>query len=233
MYTDWYETIKHLPDEKLGTLIRHVYDYVSDGTTLEVTNPLFFVFNPIRIQLDRDGETYDRIREQRSIAGKISANRRKDSQSYNNSVQTDITSPTNVNSVEQRSVSLTDNINDNDNDSVIKRKRRSKEPSFEYRSKTYFKDSLINDLFCEYLDSRVKNKQPVTESVIDRIVEKCKRTFATAALFKQALEDTIEHGWKGIYLKENANLLNETKQKSNTFSDSEPRSWKAGNLNSK
>jgi hypothetical protein len=229
MYVDWFDTIKHLPNEQLGDLIRHVYDYVIDGTLVDVSNPLFFVFNPIRLQIDRDSNAYDKIREQRSIAGKISANKRKEL----NPVNEGATNATSVNSVQQSSTALTVNVNDNVNDTVIKRKRQSKEPPFDFRSVSYFKDSSINELFYEYLDSRVKNKQPVTELVIERIVKKCKSTFPTASMFKQALEDTIEHGWKGIYLKETPNITGEKSPKNTQLNDTEPRSWKAGNLNSK
>jgi len=235
MYVDWFDTIKHLPDEQLGRLIRHVYDYVIDGTIVEVSNPLFFVFNPIRLQIDRDSDSYEKIREQRSLAGRISANRRKEVRTHTNEQDESATNATSVNSVKQRLTPSTVNVNDNVNvnDIDIKKRKQRKEPPFDYRKVTYFKDASINELFYEYLDSRVKNKQPVTELVIERIVSKCKARFSTPTLFKQALEDTIEHGWKGIYLKETNNAPVEAKTKNNNIPDSEPRSWKAGNLNTK
>lgn len=70
LYSDYYETWQHLTDEQLGKLTRAIFEYVNEGVILEPSNSLFFIFNPIRLQLERDALKYKEIQEKRAEAGK-------------------------------------------------------------------------------------------------------------------------------------------------------------------
>ena len=73
LYHDSYETIRFLDDEQLGKLTRLIFEYKLYGTFPDPSNMLFFVFNPIKLQLDRDNESYLESIEAKSKAGKKSA----------------------------------------------------------------------------------------------------------------------------------------------------------------
>ena len=114
LYDDLYETLQYLNDEQLGKLTRMIFDYRINGVVCDVSDPLFFCFNPIRVQMERDEIKYKDEVEKRSIAGKASAEARANKRQHNS---------THVKSVqhkEQVSTNPTDNVNDNvsDNDSV-------------------------------------------------------------------------------------------------------------------
>jgi hypothetical protein len=114
LYDDLYETLQYLNDEQLGKLTRMIFDYRINRVVCDVSDPLFFCFNPIRVQMDRDEIKYKDEVEKRSIAGKASAEARA------NKRQQDSTHVESVQHKEQVSTNPTDNVNDNvsDSDSV-------------------------------------------------------------------------------------------------------------------
>ena len=139
LYHDSYETIRFLDDEQLGKLTRLIFEYKLYGTFPDPSNMLFFVFNPIKLQLDRDNESYLESIEAKSKAGKKSAEIKALKQ-----LQQSSTESTRVESVDVCSTESTDNVNDNDSVSdngndIIK---SAKAPSF----KTYTHQDLINQM---------------------------------------------------------------------------------------
>lgn len=70
MYADSYETLRYLSDEQLGKLTRMMFEYFLTGKSCEPSDPMFFVFNPIKLQMDRDVEKYSKVLEVRREAGK-------------------------------------------------------------------------------------------------------------------------------------------------------------------
>jgi hypothetical protein len=107
-----WETLQHCDDVMLGKITRLIFEYVTTGKTIEITDPLFFLFNPIKVHLERDGRKYEKIIESRSIAGKASAAKRTDKLSKS---QQKLTS---VNNGEQVPTNPTVNVNDNVNVNV-------------------------------------------------------------------------------------------------------------------
>jgi hypothetical protein len=171
LYDDLYETLQYLNDEQLGKLTRMIFDYRINGVVCDVSDPLFFCFNPIRVQMDRDEIKYKDEVEKRSIAGKASAEARANKRQHNS---------THVESVQQNeqvSTNPTDNVNDNVSDSdnesdilniakaivVDDKKRPTKKERFDYKSKRFFKDDIANNLMIEFFDHLVEIKRPPTE----------------------------------------------------------------------
>jgi len=187
LYTDAYETIKHLPDEQLGQLTRMIYEYVREREPITPEHALFFVFNPIKLQLDRDFETYEGVRVKRSEAGKNSANKRNKRQQ--------VLTP--VNKSEQTLTNPTDNVNVNVNDNV--KRKRAKPVYTPIEQKVYFNNAEINQLFIDFLNTRTQNKQPVTERGVEILVNRAKKIYKSPAEFKAALEDSIANNWKTFY----------------------------------
>jgi hypothetical protein len=76
-YCDWKDTFDALEDKKAGELIKHLLAYVSDENP-ETDDPIIkAVFAGIKNTLKRDLRKWDEIRQKRSEAGKISANKRQ------------------------------------------------------------------------------------------------------------------------------------------------------------
>jgi len=108
LYADMQEVFEELDDKDAGQLIRHIFAYVNDENPV-TDNPMVKIsFIPIKKQLKRDLEKYEKVREKRSIAGKKSAESRQQTS----------TKSTHVKSVEQTSTKSTVNVNDNVNVSV-------------------------------------------------------------------------------------------------------------------
>lgn len=63
LYTDLYRTVSKLPKDKAGDLFMAILEYVNDLNP-EVTDLMVdLVFEPIKLQLKRDLEKYEKIRE--------------------------------------------------------------------------------------------------------------------------------------------------------------------------
>ena len=136
LYTDSFDTLQHLSDDQLGKLTRLIYEFVINGEIPDTSNPLFFVFNPIKTQLIRDSNKYETIREKRSLAGKLSAEKKQHMLTHVESVEQDSTKST-------VSVNVSDSVNDNANVSgSVNKKENINKPSFKNWNEQQFKDDI-------------------------------------------------------------------------------------------
>jgi hypothetical protein len=114
LYTDLIHTVEKMKDNKAGVLFKTILAYVNDKNPVVDDVIIDLVFEPIKQQLKRDLDKWDKIKEKRSEAGKASADKKK---------QQNPTNSTCVESVEQTStnstVSVNDNVTVNVNDTVI------------------------------------------------------------------------------------------------------------------
>jgi hypothetical protein len=113
-YSDWNGMFKALPDEVAGKLIKHIFSYVNDEHPTSDDYIINALFEPIKCTLKRDLQKWDKQREQRSDAGKKSAEIRSTKSNERS---------TSVNEIERNptvsvNVSVSDSVNVNDN--VIK-----------------------------------------------------------------------------------------------------------------
>lgn len=107
LYADNYGLIKQLPDDVAGRLLKHIFAYVNDENPVSDDLLLNIAFEPIKMALKRDLKKYEQIKEKRSLAGKKSAEQRRQNS----------TNSTSVESVQQTSTNPT--VSDSDNVSVI------------------------------------------------------------------------------------------------------------------
>jgi hypothetical protein len=75
-YSDWYGMLKACPDEVAGKLIKHVFAYVNDENPSTDDYIINALFEQIKSTLKRDLVKWEKEREQRSLAGKKSAEQR-------------------------------------------------------------------------------------------------------------------------------------------------------------
>lgn len=111
VYADWIDKFEALDDAEAGRLIKHFFRYVNGQNPVAPDRITELTFIDIKKCLKRDLDKWKEIKEKRSFAGKISADKR----------QQKATNPTSVESVEKRatnptvSVSVNDSVNVNDN----------------------------------------------------------------------------------------------------------------------
>lgn len=72
-YSDWHGTFKSLPDEVAGKLIKHIFSYVNDENPSTDDYIINALFEQIKSTLKRDLVKWETQTEQRSNAGKRSA----------------------------------------------------------------------------------------------------------------------------------------------------------------
>jgi hypothetical protein len=123
LYADEYHTVKKLSDEQAGRLFKHILKYVNDENPITDDVIVDLVFEHIKQQLKRDLRKYESIKEKRSQAGKISADKKqqvltsvelaKQSQQVLTSVPVNVTGNGNV--------TVTDTVNDTVNEEINKR----------------------------------------------------------------------------------------------------------------
>jgi len=102
LYADLIHTVKKMPNDKAGELLKHILSYVNDENPETDDLIIQLTFEPIKQQLKRDLKRYEEKKKQWSEAGKRSAEVRKKQRTLTN--------------VKKRSTDLT--VNDNDNVNV-------------------------------------------------------------------------------------------------------------------
>ena len=107
-YSDWHGMFKVLPDEIAGKLIKHIFSYVNDENPQSEDYIINALFEQVKNTLKRDLKKWEEQRNQRSLAGKKSAEIRATKLNERS---------TSVNEIERNStvsvsVSVSDNVND-------------------------------------------------------------------------------------------------------------------------
>lgn len=72
-YSDWDGMFQALPDEIAGKLIKHIFSYVNDRNPQSEDYIINALFEQVKSTLKRDLKKWEEQREQRSLAGKKSA----------------------------------------------------------------------------------------------------------------------------------------------------------------
>ena len=105
VYHDLLETLQFMPEEMVGKLFMTMLRYSANGEALQPTDPLFYIFNPIKLQIDRDKSKYHTIVQKRKEAGKKSAEEREKIKEQ-------------ISTLANTSKHMSTNSTDNDNDTV-------------------------------------------------------------------------------------------------------------------
>jgi len=155
LYCDLIHTIEKMDDENAGKLFKHYLRYVNDLEPVAENILIEIAFEPIRQQLKRDLQKWDEQREKRSIAGKISAEKRSQ---QNQQVLTHVESvqhkPTN--STVNDTVTVTVNVTDTVNDILLE--KETKDISEVKKSKRFIPPTT-KEVF-EYCQIRKNNVDP-------------------------------------------------------------------------
>jgi Ni,Fe-hydrogenase III component G len=154
LYADQRSIIDMLPNDKAGELFKHIFSYVNDENPISNDALINLAFEPIKLQLKRDLLKWEETRLQRSKAGKISAERRKQ---QNEQVLTY------VESVEQEPTNSTVIVNDKVNvkDKVINN-IDSRKTSFANSLKPFldlYGKEMLNDFYFYWTEHGDKDKK--------------------------------------------------------------------------
>jgi len=71
LYADQNSVFQNLPDDIAGRLIKHILSYVNDEQPVTEELIIKIAFEPIRMQLKRDLQKYESIRERNSLNAKM------------------------------------------------------------------------------------------------------------------------------------------------------------------
>lgn len=114
LYSDQKELFESLPDEQAGKLIKHIFKYVNDENPISEDALVNLAFISVKASLKRDLQKWEKQVEQRSAAGKASAEKRKQALTESNENQRPlkVVNETQRNSTDSVSVSV--NVNDTD-----------------------------------------------------------------------------------------------------------------------
>ena len=114
LYSDLLVSIEHLTNEEKGILFNHLLEYVNDKNPILKDRLLLTAWKPIEMQLKRDLQKFEEVKEKHSEAGKASAEKRAKEREQM------ATNSTHVESVQHRSTNPTDSVTVNVNDNEIK-----------------------------------------------------------------------------------------------------------------
>lgn len=181
LYADQKSIIDMLPNEKAGELLKHIFAYVNDENPINEDPLINLAFEPIKLQLKRDLQKWQETRVKRSVAGSISAEKRKQqNQQVLTSVESVEQTPTNS------TVIVNDNVNVNDNvkDKVINN-IDSRKTSFANSLKPFLNEygkDMINEFYLYWTEHGEKDKKMRFEKQISfdinlRLINWNKRSF--------------------------------------------------------
>jgi hypothetical protein len=156
-YSDWNGMFNALPDEVAGKLIKHIFSYVNDENPTSDDYVINALFEPIKCTLKRDLQKWDKQREQRSDAGKKSAEVR----STKSNERSTVVNEKERNSTVSVNVSVSDSVNVNDNiikENNIEERKLKFASTLEPFLQTYGRD-LLKDFYNYWTEpNKLNNK---------------------------------------------------------------------------
>lgn len=198
-----------------GELFLHILEYVNSTEPIPINFIIEMAFEPIKLQLKRDLEKYEVVKEKRSQAGKKSAEVKKQ-------IVINSTNSTLVESVEHSStnstVNDTDTVNGNGNvnDNDILLGKETKEIKFDFKKSLIifgFKENLIND----WLLIRKNKKATNSKTAFDLFVKQVQKANKDP---NEILELCIAKDWKGFQAEWVNNLQNQNSHNGKQYSNS-------------
>jgi hypothetical protein len=201
LYADQRSIVDMLPNEKAGELLKHIFAYVNDENPISPDPLVNLAFEPIKLQLKRDLKRWEDTRSQRSRAGQISAEKRK---------QQNQQMLTRVESVEQTSTKST--VIDNVNVKVNVIDNIYTPPSFDFK-KSLLSLGFDSNLVSEWLKVRKSKRLTNTETALNKFIKQVELTGLDKNL---VLEKCVEKSWGGF---ESSWMTNVSVQQSNNQSN--------------
>ncbi len=71
IYSNWEQTFENLSDEEAGKLIKHLFRYVNDKNPVAPDRITELIFEPLKAVLKSDLEKYEKVKNEKSIQGRL------------------------------------------------------------------------------------------------------------------------------------------------------------------
>lgn len=126
-YADWKNIFDELPDEDAGKLIKHIFSYVNDENPHSDSVLIRAVFANIKTTLKRDLAKWDSQLTQRKVAGKASAEARKNNKNNDFNDRSTTVNETTRNPTVSDSVNVNVNVSDSVNETDFLLEKETKE----------------------------------------------------------------------------------------------------------
>jgi len=183
LYSDLKHVLQKLPDETAGKLFKLILAYVNDENPVVDDLLLDVLFEPIKQQFKRDLVKWESMREKRSQAGTISANKRKQN----------VTQSTHVEFVEQIPTNSTVNgtVNVTVSDILLK-----KETKYNFRNEL-IKYGFDSELVDEWLMVRKAKKSVNTKTAFNSFIFEVKKRNPNVD-FNEILKLCVQNSWAGF-----------------------------------
>lgn len=183
LYSDLKHVLQKLPDETAGKLFKLILAYVNDENPVVDDLLLDVLFEPIKQQFKRDLVKWESMREKRSQAGIISANKRKQTATHS----------THVDFVEQNPTHSTVNGNVSVivNDILLK-----KETKYNFRNEL-IKYGFESELVDEWLMVRKAKKAVNTKTAFNSFIFEVKKGNPNVD-FNEILKLCVQNSWAGF-----------------------------------
>lgn len=218
-YADWESQLDLLSDDEAGKLFRHLLAYVNDKNP-EFTKDeriLKMAFEPIRLQLKRDLEKYEEVKQKRSQAGRSGGLKSGESRSKNEQKEANASSDepneANASFAQKNKANEAVNVNDNVNDTVnviLLEKETKEEKLIKENSQELFSDpeTVSNDT--EKRKKVAQKKEKPEPPDLDTFVSHAKEIYQNElkmdfSLYEFAVrakyQSWIDAGWKDGHKK--------------------------------
>lgn len=145
-YSDWDAMFQELPDEVAGKLIKHIFSYVNDRNPEADDYIIKALFANIKATLKRDLQKWEEQRQQRSEAGKRSAEVRLKKMNDRSTTVNEAERKSTVNVSVSDSVNVNDNVNEKNNTKTSAKNEFLQEREILNFVKDYFDADTIKGL---------------------------------------------------------------------------------------
>lgn len=211
LYTDLLGMVEKLPNEKAGELFKIILEYVNDRHPQIDDLLLQIAFEPIKAQLKRDLESWDKTIKYKSVNGRIGNLKRWNIDLYNQVKDEELSLDEAENIANNRKTSLSDGndtcatnniapiaVNDNVtvtvNDSVTDTENKKIDSSFNFK-KSFLDLGVENAIISDWLKVRKTKKASNTETAFNAIKNQIELSGLSA---NKCIEMAVIKNWSGF-----------------------------------
>jgi hypothetical protein len=227
LYQDYLEHINFLSDEQAGKLFKAIFLY-NQGHDVEMEPIVRMAFSFIKVNLDRDMEKYESVKERNKING-LKGGRpvktEEPNETQNNPVG--LSGLESVNLETQNNPKKPDTDTDTDTDTGIdservkkknlKKKKTESAESAESAAAMCVPEYIPEALLLDFYEHRISLKKPMTDRAKELLISKIINLYNDGNDPARLLEEAIMRGWQTVY------ATNESKGRKNNAEN-----WNSG-----
>jgi hypothetical protein len=197
IHKDSLVILNEMSNEQAGIFIKAIKFYQEKGHLPDLDFGLKMAITPFINQFQRDEENYKNTCEARKLAGSKGGKQKV----------------ANASKCKQKVANLADSDSKNKSDSDSKSKNNLDNDKIIIKGKEIDLPEFINkDLFIAFVEMRIKIKKPLTEVATGLLIKKLIEFEKKQAGFaNQALENSIESSWQGVFEPKSNNFNSSSK----------------------